>query len=98
MAEYISKDYALYVVNYFGNMLTWSKEDVIAEIKRNLEKETAVDVVKVKHGKWNKKRNVFFGKYYNCSICNANFGDSPYPLPKYCPNCGAKMDGGNNEL
>lgn len=34
--EYISKNYALYLVNYFGNMQTWSKEDVISEIKRKI--------------------------------------------------------------
>lgn len=42
--EYISKDYALYLVNYFGNMLTWSKDDIISEIKRKITEEPAVDV------------------------------------------------------
>ena len=32
--EYISKDYALYLVNYFGNMQTWSKEYVVSEIQK----------------------------------------------------------------
>lgn len=34
--EYISKNYALYLVNYFGNMQTWSKEDIVSEIKRKI--------------------------------------------------------------
>ena len=50
--EYISKDYALYLVNYFGNMLTWSKEDIISEIKRKITEESAVDVAPVRHGHW----------------------------------------------
>ena len=48
--KYISKDYALYLVNYFGNMLTWSKEDIISEIKRKLSETPAADVVPIFHG------------------------------------------------
>ena len=50
----------------------------------------------VRHGKW--KRNCYMGdcEYY-CSLCGAyalyeenSFSDV---LSRYCPNCGAKMDG-----
>ena len=34
--EYISKNYALYLVNYFGNMQAWSKEDIVSEVKRKI--------------------------------------------------------------
>lgn len=54
--EYISKNYALYLVNYFGNMQTWSKEDVVSEIKRKIVEADvelpAVDVSPVRHGRW----------------------------------------------
>lgn len=36
---YISKDYILFLLNYYGNMLTWSKEDILSEIKRHIENE-----------------------------------------------------------
>lgn len=54
--EYISKNYALYLVNYFGNMQTWSKEDIISEIKRKITEADvelpAADVSPVRHGRW----------------------------------------------
>ena len=40
--EYISKDFVLFLLEYYGNMLTWSKEDVLSEIKRKVEAETPI--------------------------------------------------------
>jgi hypothetical protein len=57
------------------------------------------DVQPVKHGKWNSwGRDTAYNKFYRCSCCNyeismdvesREFDDS---LPKYCLNCGARMD------
>lgn len=48
----------------------------------------AADVVEVKHGEWKKR-----GNELKCSccklICYSNNDDW-----SFCPNCGAKMDGG----
>ena len=46
------------------------------------------DVVEVKHGEW--KWDKRFSDY-TCSLC----GNWDLKTPNYCPNCGAKMDGGN---
>ena len=52
----------------------------------------AVDAVPVVHAKW-----VFDRPYhYKCSACN-NMWSSVAMVMSYCPNCGAKMDGGLNE-
>ena len=79
--EYISKNYALYLVNYFGNMQTWSKEDIVSEIKRksaeaDVELPTA-DVAPVRHGRWLyevRKENVNFrwNVTAECSECCDN--------------------------
>ncbi len=49
------------------------------------------DVAPVKHGRWDVD-----GVYVVCSVCN-RLTLSPIvkqlPTFKYCPNCGAKMDG-----
>ena len=46
--DYIEKDFVLYVVNYFGSMLTWSKEDMLSEIERVIKREKPIgDVVRV---------------------------------------------------
>ena len=55
-----------------------------------LLKIPAADVEPVRHGKWipyNAKKCL-----YTCSECNA----LPKDKTKYCPNCGARMDGGKN--
>ena len=45
----------------------------------------------IKHGKWIKRfGNRYMFYIYDCSKC-----ECPNPMKtKYCPNCGAKMDGG----
>ena len=46
MNEYIEKDFVLYTVQHFGSMLTWSKEDTLAEIERVVKREKPIgDVV-----------------------------------------------------
>lgn len=92
--EYIERDYAVYLVEYFGSMLTWSKEDILSEIKRKLKEETAADVAEVKHGEWIKLQN---GWECRCSLCGApamyHIDSTP---SNYCQSCGAKMDGKEN--
>ena len=46
--EYIEKDFVLYAVRHFGSMLTWSKEDILAEIERVVKSEKPIgDVARV---------------------------------------------------
>ena len=57
-------------------------------------KETAADVAPVVHGRW----EPFGGKYYSrkkCSCCGWD-GQEWIKFYNFCPNCGAKMDGGND--
>ena len=79
--EYISKDYALYLVNYFGNMQTWSKEDIVSEIKRKIVEADVelpvTDVSPIRHGRWLyevHKENVNFrwNVTVKCSECYDN--------------------------
>ena len=64
-----------------------------------------VDAVEVKHGWWDKYTDERFNGYdadgrikyrkvrtYNCNKC----GHGSAVKSNYCPNCGAKMDGGVN--
>ena len=59
------------------------------------------DYVKVKHGKWKVKRDDYDTQYITCSVCKEEFypGDNEFDfdfIPKFCQNCGAKMDGGKD--
>ena len=60
-----------------------------------LREAPTIDVTPVRHGKWvsvpHKLARV-------CSVCNRDepykFADIDADVYEYCPNCGAKMDGG----
>ena len=62
----------------------------------------AADVASVVHGRWVDKPLIKSFKHTNipvveCSACGIDFCDiinNHYFMYKYCPNCGAKMDGG----
>ena len=56
-----------------------------------LEKVPAADVAEVVHGRW----NVVEGRRLDnaiCSNCGRHF-QAYYEAYRFCPNCGAKMDG-----
>lgn len=64
---------------------------VAQAIVDHIKSVPAADVVEVRHGRW-------IGKTYKCSLC----GKWVDPLQgdadmNYCPNCGAKMDGEEQE-
>ena len=48
------------------------------------------DVQEVKHGIW--KNAGFYG--FSCSACGEHICMPEDHIANYCPNCGAKMDGG----
>lgn len=79
-----------------------------AKLLRSVEDIPAADVAPVVHGcweaqmdgepnMWNKWTNRIVG--YICSNCDGEAIEyvDDYFLPDYCPNCGAKMDGGPDE-
>ena len=49
---------------------------------------------KQSEGKWTTEGDMF--KEYVCSVCGYSV-DSPYQRTPYCPNCGAKMKGSEEE-
>ena len=94
MAEYIEREALLERLKFKRNCdrLTGKRyaglESAIAQVK----KAHAADVVEVRHGEWEKVGAIFFDNevvYYRCPLCNTTWESKT----KYCPNCGAKMDG-----
>lgn len=73
--------------------LVWA---AIMAIERDVRDMPAADVAPVRHGRWIKDE--FFSDEVNngekCSQCGELIGWFGN-LPKYCPGCGALMDGGN---
>ena len=93
MAEYIEREYAVdAAVDVYYNT---------PDINLSCEKfETAIfkipaaDVAPVRHGCWERvipsKSAAKWSTRVSCSNCHS----AGYAHHKYCPNCGAKMDGG----
>ena len=79
----IAKLTALEVTNPFAT---------IADAKRVLADMAAADVAKMVHGKWG-GNGIAGSMLVKCSVCGYDCGANSF---SYCPNCGAKMDGGND--
>ncbi len=110
MAEYIEREKLLELlknrkIQY--PMEKWQKcgfeggwHDAIDEIEDDIKSIHASDVVPVVHGHWECSDEPYNIQTARCSNCKTEYyvsnldeigGDEIVP---YCPNCGAKMDGG----
>ena len=85
MANYISREAAIEAVKH-----AWAKG---LEPSQYIEILPAADVAPVRHGRWIEHEKYTFGVMYDCSICGNRILDTGHSW-NYCPNCGAKMDGG----
>ena len=64
----------------------------LTSLREVLEDTPTADVVEVKHGEWIRPtiiHGITIAGLLHCSVC----GEVPCDEGKYCPNCGAKMDG-----
>ena len=92
MTDYIKRTDAVKIAEKYGlaNGSVLGRHTGLADcIARDISELPAADVAEVVHGRWIASHDEFC----SCSICE-------YPVyvgwnqTKYCPNCGAKMDGG----
>ena len=75
----------------FGNETITMIQSV--EVERNCEEYLPSDVAPVKHGEW-----ISENFYTHCSACGKMAIYDKYGQEvesDYCPNCGARMDGGD---
>lgn len=69
-------------------------EEIYRKLCDGIEDCETVEAEPTKHGRWIRhKTTTHHGELY-CSICEK---ESPIQMIwRYCPNCGARMDGENN--
>lgn len=101
MPVWIERETAYEMINEAmtaGIVNVYTAEQRRTDFEEALEAIEAVptaDVEPVRHGKWIEKHKKAFGRVrevsYDCSYC----GNHVYCKYNYCYNCGAKMDGGN---
>lgn len=74
-------------------------------VKTLLLRQPAADVAEVVQGQWEGEGDGYADgeiviDVWHCSQCGYCIDDgtdNPDWLPKHCPNCGAKMDGGDSD-
>lgn len=106
MAEYIEQEV---LKERFKKRLGWLKKDIHDEYSGALyngcetdmeliDEISFADVVPVVHGRWVEQDDGWGETYYDCSACGESWttvdGTPTQNNMKYCPNCGAVMDGG----
>lgn len=77
-----------------------SKQAIVEGCVEALKFTPTADVEEVKHGEWiHSSRGFDVGAAYECSICHSPSGIKHFYRSSYvfCPDCGAKMDGGKEE-
>lgn len=95
MAEYIDKEACLSILRAKANMaVLMDASPYFEKAAQMLEKLPAADVAPVVHGVWVCVNKIDPISGYRCSKCRRRVG---FDLTPYCPNCGAKMDGGDND-
>ena len=102
MAEYIERAAAVKVV-LRGRKPTNSvaQNRMLSIIQRDLLTMPAADAVPVVHGRWIHSRYEDCSELFElveCSQCNHKAYAMAFYVRggNYCPNCGAKMDGGDS--
>lgn len=95
MAEYIDRAVCLSILRAKANMaVLMGAAPYFEKAAQMLEKLPAADVAPVVHGVWVCVNKIDPISGYRCSKCRRRVG---FDLTPYCPNCGAKMDGGDND-
>ena len=68
-------------------------------IEEFIDNAPTIDAEPVRHGQWINKKTV--PAFHHCSICGVTnkmqVSCNKYVMLRYCPNCGAKMDGGKDD-
>ena len=87
MADYINRDSVIELSREYYSQGLKEKAVPVTAI-RNIP---SADVAEVRHGKWIRPTRVPDSMLDECSICGFDTGAFTF---NYCPNCGARMDGG----
>ena len=101
MDEYIERESILREIERRERLMVGDKTISVDALKRFILNRPAADVAPVVHGRWIEPTRLYYGaKQYECSLCYSDtFWKKHSITEKYpcCPNCGAKMDGGDSD-
>ena len=86
MAEYIERDIAAAFANNCGAVY-------VANRLSDSNAFPAADVAPVVHGRWEAKGYVCGESEFECSVCHKTEWRTSIGRFRWCPFCGARMDG-----
>lgn len=92
MATYKDVDSLIENLELMAKYQSGERQQGIYGVIDTIKFHPAADVVEVKHGYWieeDENEDSWLGRCCVCSVC----GSCPTMEYKYCPYCGAKMDG-----
>ena len=96
MAEYIDRDAALREIERREARMVGEKRVSVDAMKSFIKNRPTADVAPVVHGEWIEDHD-----YLKCPECGVmvkwDFTFFDIGNWNYCPNCGAKMDGGGSD-
>ena len=107
MTDYIKRTDAVKIAEKYGlaNGSVLGRHTGLADcIARDISELPAADVAAVVHGEWLRSDDDWNSlTTIQCSLCSEGwcfetYDDVSLLNYKYCPNCGAKMDGGNDNV
>lgn len=70
-------------------------------ILQDIRNAPVIEAEFVRHGHWTEEKtgSGLFDYRFQCSECKGYTPDKAYTIaPDFCPNCGAKMDGGKENV
>ena len=106
--EYISREAAVKAANEWVSEACMAPVMRVSRLLDKLEKVPAADVAEVHHARWEEAdwreydaqscETIRFPKAeIVCSDCRNAFKKESLRIQSFCPACGAKMDGGNDD-
>lgn len=109
MTEHINRDRVvaiiaeMAVVRKMRQLYAYNKgwrDALLLAKSRILEEIPAADVRPERYGSWGgnyTEDDEFHSEWWECSLCGFRVDDYDFDIKTchYCPNCGAKMDGGD---
>ena len=100
MDEYIKREDLLELYRIDDPVLNENGHVPLPAIRQNIMDIPAADVAPVRHGRWIESACLYYGaKQYECSLCHSDTFCRKHSITvkyTYCPNCGCRMDGGED--
>lgn len=97
MAEYIEKGQLVKDLLLLADVETGIRQQAILGCASTIQNRKAADVAPVRHGRWiYHAETIHTLAHTRCSVCSSIRYEHYVNDFRFCPSCGARMDGGGD--